>query len=338
MWFLHHRIAAIYIQVLILALLARLSVTRIFSATMRWRRIGATPQFLSRTASGAGCGQSFNADPLNGCTSSSARIILFSVEAVFESSAFSSLPRIGTEIKTTSSCIFCSGESGDSCYPAFLEVIDVRTNIGLRNNLTLIYTQFQKLKVYTSIAPNVTAIFQTIARYPKCLNTTSQNAICLAPQNGNVTSGSNRNNFCSSCVDDVANQILNLSTIVHFYDSAGARPWDTSLYPKYRLFPATNHHSPYASFLPLVTVPRLTSALATMDLLIPTVDEDGASKPVDCFDSFPDTPCSNVNFSWGMKTNRSADGLALNWHSDGTLTLARYGNGWALKRPANRWQ
>ena len=181
---------------------------------------------------------------------------------------------------------------------------------------------------------NVTAVFQTIPRYPKCLNST-QNATCLAPQNGAIASGGSRNNYCTNCLDDVASKVLTLSTIVKFYDFPGAKPWDTSLYPLYRLFPATNHHSPYSTFLPLVTIPRLSGQTVAIDLLVPTLDEDGAERPVGCYDSYPTTPCSNVNFSWGLAVNRSASGLVLNFHSDGTSTLPKYGGGWVLSRPPN---
>ena len=303
---------------------------KVFSATLNWQRIGATPQFLTKGTSGSACGSSFNSDPSNGCTTYSVRTILFRVEAVFEASAFSTTPSIGTEIQTTQPCVFCSGEPGDPCYTAYLEVIDVVQNASLRSNVTLVYTQFQKLKVYpNAIIGNVTATFRTIARYSKCIS--SSTSRCLGPQNGIIN---NKDNFCTSCLDDVASQMLNLSSTVLFYDTAGSNAWDAKYFQNYRLFPATNHHSPYTTFHPLVTIPSLADTSVLFDLQIPAVDEDGADEPLACRDPDPSVPCSSVDFVWDMKTLIGSEGLSLNFHSDGVQSP---GGGWLLTRRGSRW-
>jgi hypothetical protein len=305
---------------------------RVFSASMSWQRIGATPQFLSRPSEGGtGCGSALNDDPAIGCTTSSVRTILFTVEAVFSSDAFTTTPVVGDEIQTSNPCMFCTGEPGVACYQAYLEVLEISQNTSLRSNLTLIYTRFQKLNVYTNPTPgNVTAEFRTIARYPKC-TAASSNTRCLGPQNGVIN---NKDNYCTICLDDVANQILNLTSVVNFYDSSGANPWDTRYYQTHRLFPATNHHSPFTTFFPLITLPKLTDSSILFDVEVPAIDEDGAAEPLSCSVVGATGPCtSNVNFIWGMQNLIGKDGTALNFHSDGTQTP---GGGWILSRRAAR--
>ena len=227
--------------------------------------------------------------------------------------------------------MFCSGEPGDYCYEAYVEVIDIATNVSQRSNVSLIYTQFQKLKVYSNtIISSATATFKTIPRYQQCTGKL-QDTICFAPQNGDTVDPVTGNSYCPNCLNDVANQTLNLSATVQFYDAPGAKPWDRSLYSNYRLFPATNHHSPVATYLPIATIPRLTNASASFDLPIPAVDEDGAPQPVFCAAASPAGPCSNVDFRWGLSVLRTND-YTLNYHSDGTKTLLMFGGGWVLSR------
>lgn len=107
-------------------------------------------------------------------------------------------------------------------------------------------------------------------------------AICLAPQVGAVIED------CKECLKDYADSNLEVNTTVHFADycSAGPpgvehpcldgclaagpdtgmtvdesngclAPWDDTLRETHQLYPVTNHHSPYATMLPVVTIPRL---------------------------------------------------------------------------------
>jgi hypothetical protein len=209
--------------------------------------------------------------------------------------------------------------------------LDIALNVSQRSNVSLIYTQFQKLVVYSNkVISSATATFMTIPRYPQCTGRL-QNAICFAPQNGDTVDPINGNSFCSDCLNDVANQTLNLSATVTFYDAPGARPWDRSLYSNYRIFPATNHHSPVATYLPIATIPRLVNATVSFELPIPVVDEDGSPQPLFCAAVNPDGPCSNVDFRWGLSVLRTND-FTLNYHSDGTRTLLMFGGGWLLSR------
>ena len=296
---------------------------------MSWTRIGATPQFLSTSVIGTACGDQFNMNPDTGCTTPSSRTILYLVEAVFDAAVFTSIPVVGTEIQTSPPCIFCTGEPGDACYQPFVEVINIIGNISLRSNVTLVQVQFQKLVVYSNgVIGNVTASFRTVPRYPKC--TSSSSSRCLAPQNG-ITN--NVDNYCTACLNDVAGLTLNLTSTVLFYDSPGSNPWDTRLYQNYRIFPATNHHSPYTTFYPLVTLPRLTDSTVLFNVQVPAVDEDGTAVPFTCRDQDPAVPCSNVDFNWGLQILIGNEGLSLNFHSDGTQTPD---GGWLLSRRDDR--
>ena len=198
---------------LIAILILQLAYGKLFYSTMYWQRIGATPQFLSSkspqdTTNGTLCGSQFNTDPTQGCSAQNARLILFTVEAVFDATIFLTTPKIGTEIMTNPPCYFCSGQPGDSCYQAYLEVINISKNVSQRSNVTLVYTQFQKLTVYSNkVISTAVATFRTVPTYPQCTGKL-QNTICFAPQNGDTVDPITGNSFCSTCLNDIANQTV----------------------------------------------------------------------------------------------------------------------------------
>jgi len=218
------------------------------------------------------------------------------VEAVFHDSAFPdiwNLPAVGTKFKTDPPAEFCLELD---CEAVELSIMAITETKVLQKKQKMVWVRYQRLVSYpaTALIWKATATFRTVGtlrRFPQCLSQLHPDvqqkeecvenmpcAVCLAPQVGAVIED------CSDCLDNFADSDLNVSTTVHFSDhcffapatmcGAGCTnagiggwtihetngcmsPWDPAIEDSHKLHPVTNHHAPYATMLPVVTVPRL---------------------------------------------------------------------------------
>ena len=216
---------------------------------------------------------------------------------MFHDSAFPdiyNLPAVGTKASTDPPTQFCIDSACSSVQLSILAHSETQMGAKIQK---LIYVRYQRLYSYPSDAPiwKSTVSFMTIGtlkRFPQC---TYQNSdppqqatecgqedrcfVCLAPSIGAVIQD------CKECLSDFEDSNLEVSTTVHFSDycldastedcpagctNAGIggawtidetqgcmTPWDTAIADSHKLHPITNHHSPHATMLPVVTVPRL---------------------------------------------------------------------------------
>jgi len=232
------------------AYLCEQAQAKIFSATIRWERIGATPQMLRNlcdpgfcqtdpcqtTADGKQCFMNapncidFNFDQDAGCTTYDHRTILYTVDAVFHDTAFAdifNLPRVGSKAMTDPPTEFCLDQVCEAVQLSILA--HTETNV-LKKTQKLIYVRYQRIVSYPAQAPiwKASASFMTVGtlkRFPQCLSQVSPSAqqktecvenfpcaVCLAPQLGAVIQD------CKECLTDFADSHLKVSTTVHFAD------------------------------------------------------------------------------------------------------------------------
>jgi hypothetical protein len=180
---------------------------KIFSATIRWERIGATPQMLQNLCDPAFCQRNpcteingveqcfenapncvdFNFDMNAGCSTYDHRTVLYTVDAVFHDSAFlnvNDLPPVGTKAYTTPRAEFCLSTSATAdpdqvaCETVKLSILaHSDSNVGGNSATTrkLIYTRYQRLVTYSKKDKiwSATASFKTtgeLKRFPQCLS------------------------------------------------------------------------------------------------------------------------------------------------------------------------
>jgi len=298
-------------RVLVLLLACNAAHGRILSSTMRWERVGATPQELvpplcmdtQLTQSG-------------GCTAYNHRRLLHTVEAVFNISAFSSQSvTVGGVASTNPVTQFCwmDGGQAKTCEDIKFKILSIQKF----RSATLVYTVYQKVLQHSGASWNSTVSFEgTLKRYGQC-GISSQAFIdyaCLAPNLGQSEL------TCSSCLDNFANSNIQISSFVIFADfcsspnstcptcfpsgtlsSTGGclNPWEQTFAKTYQMYPVTNHHSPAITMLPIVTIPILTNQNLTTTIEVPAVDVDGRGRPLTCSSS---SQCNNVQMKWDMRT------------------------------------
>lgn len=243
---------------------------------------------------------------------------------MFHDSAFPdifNLPAVGTKASTDPPAQFCiDGE----CASVELNILaHSETRMGTRVQ-KLIYVRYQRLYSYPTDAQiwKSTASFMTfgtLKRFPQCTYQTSDPPqqvaeckegdrcfVCLAPSIGAVIQD------CSDCLSGFEDSNLEISTTVHFADhclkaSADAcpsgcttagiggawtidetqgclSPWDAAIADSHKLHPITNHHSPHAAMLPVVTIPRLYIPPVSTRLCFPARSNGacGFAKPRAC--------------------------------------------------------
>ena len=382
---------------------------KIFSATIRWERVGAAPQFLRNVCEPSFCQQypcsqqgcfmngvatgewvqsdgcvDFNFDSDAGCATYDHRTVLFTVDAVFHETAFPdifNLPAVGTKASTAPPTQFCV--DGD-CQSVHVQIMaHSETRMGKKRQ-KLIYVQYQRLKSYPANAKiwKSTATFRTagtLRRFPQCTYQDSdppqqpseceegeQCFVCLAPSIGAVISD------CSECLDGFADSDLEVATTVHFSDycysaptsacpagctNAGIGgawtidetqgcmdPWDTGIADSHKLHPITNHHSPYATMLPVVTVPRLDRQSLSSTMVVAAVDEDGLGRPVSACNS---SECNNIVPFWAMngmgyEIEVPADGIIPAYtemvYTDSPRTLTTHSDQVPKDEPLGKWR
>ena len=108
---------------------------------------------------------------------------------------------------------------------------------------------------------------------------------------------------------------MSLSVTVSFADcnyEGCLPPYDETFWSSHRVYPVTNHHSPMAATLPVITIPRMENAQTAIEFTMFAVDEDGMGQPSSCQGT---SSCNNIAATWDMD-GASSDGLTLTRHSD----------------------
>ncbi|EKX37229.1 hypothetical protein GUITHDRAFT_116645 [Guillardia theta CCMP2712] len=296
-------------RALLLLLACHAARGRMLSATMRWERVGATPQELVPPS----C-MDIQLGPSGGCSTYNHRRLLHTVEAVFNVSAFSSTPSPGSLAQTNQAAQFCwmDGTQPKKCENMQFKILSVRSY----GNAVLVYTIYQKVVQHSGASWNSTVSFEGngLKRYAQCTQTGYyMDYACLAPDLGSSEL------TCKFCLDNFAASDIYLSSLVIFADfcsspnstcsscsptgtlpSTGGclNPWEQTFEKTYQLYPVTNHHSPAITMLPIVTIPILVNQNSTTTIEVPAVDVDGRGRPLTCSST---SPCNNVQMKWDMK-------------------------------------
>ena len=305
----------------------------VFSSTMRWERIGATPHVLKRVPGTDIDCRDWNPNigvPGEGCVSTELhRLVLFTVDLVLHEKAFTpdanGSPLVlepGQILHSNPPFEFCSGEGPvDNCEEVQVKVLRVAETTIDGNTQKLIYCVYQQVVYYVRAqGPNATAVFRStttegrrIQRFAQC--GVSGDQVCLGPQAGVDQSS------CSTCLLGYAEALVSLSTTVLFADACSdcVPTYDTEYWDDYKVYPATNHHSPLVTSLPVITVPYMEytvpwdeSTWVTVSFTVHAVDEDGMGRPKTCRRA---GKCNNVNARWDM-SGVDTTGLVLEYHSD----------------------
>jgi hypothetical protein len=328
----------------VLVMMAACAHAKVFSSTIRWERIGATPHLLApKPGEMVNC-RDWNSNvgvPGAGCHEYQHRLILFTFDIVFHEDAFPSLPQAGQIVSVDPPFEFCPGDGpldergNPRCQTALVKVLHVAETTIDGKSQKLIYCLYQHMVYYqqgNQQGPNATVAFRSttvggisIQRFPQCLadNSVPKGIVCMGPRKGATES------MCSVCLVGYHSALVSLQILVPFADACSKciPAHDLKYWDNYKVFPVTNHHSPLVTSLPVITVPRLANAITAVSFTLHAVDEDGMGRPIDC----PKTgACNNVRARWDM-SGVDASGFILRRHSD-NVPLATAEGQWVISK------